>query len=230
MRRPLTPRERRGTALLILAVVLGAAYWLLIDSWFAGPLRAMGEQAEQLREQQQRYAGVLRQGDSLRQQLEEARQDPASSTSLLPGDDPSAVAADLMQRIADLINSRAGLGGGCSLTQRMPITPEQDDAEPYRQVKVSLTLDCAMEPLVGLLHELEYGQPFLFIDNLRIRRATSAPASGGAGRLQVHLLLRGYLQQAAPHKALPSKAPAAEPMPERQQPDPSEQSTEEPDA
>ena len=113
MRRPLTPRERRGAALIALALVLGAGDWLLIDSWFAGPLRSMGEQAEQLREQQQRYAGVLRQGESLRQQLEQARQDPASSTSLLPGDDPSAVAADLMQRIADLINSRAGLGGGC---------------------------------------------------------------------------------------------------------------------
>ena len=112
MRRPLTPRERRGTALLILAVVLGAAYWLLIDSWFAGPLRAMGEQAEQLREQQQRYAGVLRQGDALREQLDQARQDPASQTSLLPGDDPDAVAADLMQRLADLINRHATLGGG----------------------------------------------------------------------------------------------------------------------
>ena len=94
MRRPLTPRERRGAALIGLALVLGAVYWLLIDSWFAGPLRAMGEQAEQLREQQQRYAGVLRQADSLRQQLQQARQDPTSSTSLLPGDDPSAVAAD----------------------------------------------------------------------------------------------------------------------------------------
>lgn len=56
MRRPLTPRERRGAALIVLALVLGSGYWLLIDSWFAGPLRSMGEQAEQLREQQQRYA------------------------------------------------------------------------------------------------------------------------------------------------------------------------------
>jgi general secretion pathway protein M len=135
-----------------------------------------------------------------------------------------------MQRSLDLVKSHADQGPGCQVTQRMPITPERDSAEPYRQVKVSLTLDCAMEPLVGLLHELEYGQPFLFIDSLSIRRATSAPASGGAGRLQVHLLLRGYLQQAAPHKALPSKAPDVEPQPERQQPDPSEQSTEEPDA
>lgn len=194
MRRPVTPRERRGGALLLLALVLGAAYWLLIDSWFAGPLRSMGEQAEQLREQQQRYAGLLQQGASLREQLEQARQDPASSTSLLPGDDPSAVAADLMQRVADLIGSQANLGGGCKLTQRMPITPEQDDSEPYRQVKVSLTLDCAIEPLTAILHALEYQRPFLFVDEMSIRRRPDAPASGGAGKLVVHLLVRGYLQ------------------------------------
>ncbi|MGR0140018.1 MULTISPECIES: type II secretion system protein GspM [Pseudomonas] len=203
MRRPLTPRERRGAALIGLALVLGAVYWLLIDSWFAGPLRAMGEQAEQLREQQQRYAGVLRQADSLRQQLEQARQDPTSSTSLLPGDDPSAVAADLMQRIADLINSRATVGGGCSLTQRMPITPEQDNSEPYRQVKVSLTLNCAIEPLTAILHELEYQRPFLFVDEMSIRRAPSAPVSGGAGKLVVHLLVRGYLQPASARQVQP---------------------------
>ncbi|EPN62056.1 general secretion pathway protein M, partial [Pseudomonas syringae pv. actinidiae ICMP 19079] len=84
MRRPLTSRERRGAALMILALVLCLAYWLFIDSWFAGPLRDISEQTEQLREQQQRYAGLLQQGDSLREQLEQARRDPASSTSLLP--------------------------------------------------------------------------------------------------------------------------------------------------
>ncbi|HCT06599.1 MAG TPA: general secretion pathway protein GspM, partial [Pseudomonas sp.] len=177
-------------------LVVGATYWLLIDSWFAGPLREMGERADQLREQQQRYAGVLRQGDALRAQLQQAREDPASSTSLLPGDDPDVVAADLMQRLADLINSYADLGGGCRLTQRKPITPEQDDGEPYRQVKVSLTLNCAIEPLEALLHELEYQPPFLFVDELRIRRSQQAPASGGAGQLVVHLLVRGYLQPA----------------------------------
>ena len=196
MRRPLTRRERRGAALLTLALVLGAAYWLLIDSWFAGPLRAMGEQAEQLREQQQRYASVIRQGDALRKQLAQAQQDPASSASLLPGDDPDVVAADLMQRLADLINSHANLGGGCNLTQRKPITPEQSDSEPYRQVKVSLTLNCAIEPLTAILHGLEYQPPFLFVDELHIRRDKLAPANGGAGKLAVQLLVRGYLQPA----------------------------------
>jgi general secretion pathway protein M len=189
--------------LIVLALVLCAGYWLLIDSWFAGPLREINEQTAPLREQQQRYAGLLQQGDSLRQQLEQARRDPASSTSLLPGEDPSAVAADLMQRIADLIHSHANTGGGCALTQRMPITPEQDSTEPYRQVKVSLTLDCAIEPLTAILHELEYQRPFLFVDELSVRRAPDAPTGGGAGKLAVHLLVRGYLQPAAVAEATP---------------------------
>ncbi|WNW13327.1 type II secretion system protein GspM [Pseudomonas sp. DTU_2021_1001937_2_SI_NGA_ILE_001] len=197
MRRELTARERRGAALIVLALVLWAAWWLLVQSWFLDPLNALDEQAEMLRGQQQRYAAILQQHDSLEQQLQAARRDPSSRTSLLPGEDPSAVAADLMQRSLDLVKAHADQGPGCEVTQRMPITPEHDGAEPYRQVKVSLTLECAMEPLARLLHDFEYGQPFLFVDNLSLRRATSAPARGGAGRLEVHLLLRGYMQQAS---------------------------------
>jgi general secretion pathway protein M len=205
MRRSLTPRERRGAALIVLAFVLCAAYWLLIDSWFAGPLRDIDSQTETLRSQQQRYAGLLQQGDALHAQLEKAQQDPDSNTSLLPGEDPSAVAADLMQRVADLIDSHADTGAGCTLTQRMPITPEQEGSEPYRQVKVSLTLECGIEPLMAILHELEYQRPFLFIDDLSVRRDANAPLKGAAGKLVAHLLVRGYLQPAGALQAAASE-------------------------
>lgn len=203
MRRPLTTRERRGAALIAFVIVVCAGYWLLIDSWFTGPLRELNEQMAQLREQQQRYASLLRQSEALGEQLQQARNDPASSTSLLPGEDPSAVAADLMQRLADLVGSHATTGAGCSLTQRMPITPEQDSAEPYRQVKVSLSLECGIEPLAVILHELEYQRPFLFVDEMSVRRNADAPAKGGAGKLAVHLLVRGYLQPAAVVESTP---------------------------
>ncbi|MDF2490809.1 MAG: putative ral secretion pathway protein [Pseudomonas sp.] len=196
MRREFTPRERRGAAWIALAVVLWLAWYLLVQSWFLDPLAAIEEQADTLRQQQQRYAGVLAERDDLQQRLQAARRDPSSRSSLLPGTDPSAVAADLMQRSLDLVKAHADQGPGCQVTQRMPITPEQDTAEPYRQVKVSLTLECALEPLTRLLRDLEYGQPFLFVDNLSIRRTSTAPSVGGAGRLRVHLLLRGYLQPA----------------------------------
>ena len=177
MRRELTPRERRGAALIVLTLLLWAAWWLLVQSWFLDPLNDLEEQADTLRAQQQRYAGIVQQRTGLQQQLQAARRDPSSRSSLLPGEDPSAVAADLMQYSLDRVKAHANQGPGCQVTQRMPITPEHDSAEPYRQVKVSLTLDCAMEPLANLLHDFEYGQPFLFVDNLSLRRATSAPAS-----------------------------------------------------
>ena len=211
MRRELTPRERRGAALIVLALLLWAAWWLLVQSWFLDPLSDLEEQAETLRAQQQHYAGIVQQRDSLQQQLLAARRDPSSRSSLLAGLDPSAVAADLMQYSLDRVKAHANQGPGCQVTQRMPITPEQDSGEPYRQVKVSLTLDCAMEPLANLLHDFEYGQPFLFVDNLSLRRSTSAPASGGAGRLQVHLLLRGYMQRAP---TLPNRRPVTTEEPE----------------
>ena len=211
MRRELTPRERRGAALIVLALLLWAAWWLLVQSWFLDPLSDLEEQAETLRAQQQHYAGIVQQRDSLQQQLLAARRDPSSRSSLLAGLDPSAVAADLMQYSLDRVKAHANQGPGCQVTQRMPITPEQDSGEPYRQVKVSLTLDCAMEPLANLLHDFEYGQPFLFVDNLSLRRSTSAPASGGAGRLQVHLLLRGYMQRAP---TLPNLRPVTTEEPE----------------
>ncbi|MFK3815791.1 type II secretion system protein GspM [Pseudomonas sp. NPDC089407] len=195
--RPLNPRERKIIALGVLGVLLGAGWYLFVDSLLLAPLRDLDEQAQTLREQQRRYASLMLQQPQLEARLKQARNDPAQRSSLLPGDDPNAVAADLMQYAVEQVRRQASTGAGCEVTQRMPIAPAESDetlAEPYRPVKVSLTLACAIEPLTALLHALEYGQPSLFIDQLSIRRGSSAPAQGPAGRLEVHLLIRGYLQ------------------------------------
>ncbi|KPY82218.1 proteinral secretion pathway protein M [Pseudomonas syringae pv. helianthi] len=196
MRRSLTSCERRGAALIGLALVLCVSYWLLIDSWFASRLRDINEQAEQLRVQHEHYARLLRQGDTLRKELAQAQQDSNKSTSLLPGQDPNAVAADLMQRVADLIASHADTGAGCALKQLMPITPEQQGSEPYLQIKVRLTLECGIEPLMAILHELEYQRPYLFVEEMSLHRNPSAPLKGGAGKLAAQLLVSGYMQPA----------------------------------
>ena len=197
MRRPLNRSERRIIALSVLALLLWTAWSVLIDSWFATPMDDLDQQMQVLQVQHQRYARALAQAPAVQAELERARQDPASRRSLLPGDDPSAVAADLMQIAVQRIKTVAALGPGCDVTQRVPIVPEQDSAQAYRQVKVSLTLDCAIEPLTAILHALEYQRPFLFVDEMSIRRRPDAPASGGAGKLVVHLLVRGYLQPAS---------------------------------
>ena len=194
MRRPLTRRERRLSASIVLALLLWAIWYVLIGSWFVGPLLELQGEAEALREQQQHYAGLLAQIPGLQAELQRARQDPVSRGSLLKGDDPSAVAADLMQHAVEVVKAQSRIGAGCEVTQRMPVVPEPAAGESWRQVKVSLTLECGTEPLARVLHAFEYGQPYLFVDNISVRRAMNAPPHGGAGRLQVSVLLRGYLQ------------------------------------
>ncbi|MDR6711379.1 general secretion pathway protein M [Pseudomonas hunanensis] len=197
--RPLTSRERKLAALGLLGLLAWVVWYAVLECLLLAPLSSLDEQAQTLREQQRRYASLLLQQPLLQAQLEHSRNDPAQRNSLLPGEDPNAVAADLMQYAVERVNAQAQRGPGCAITQRMPIVPaEQDQVEPYRQVNVSLTLACAIEPLAALLHSVEYGQPSLFIDQLSIRRTAAAPAQGPAGRLEVHLLIRGYLRAAVP--------------------------------
>ncbi|WP_213877904.1 type II secretion system protein GspM [Pseudomonas sp. dw_358] len=196
MRRALTVNERRIAALALLALLLWTGWYVLIDSWFATPMAALDEQAQLLQSQHQRYARVLEQGPALRASLDQARQDPDSRASLLAGEDANAAAAQLMQYAVDRVKAQALVGPGCVVTQRMPMVPEQDATVPYRQVKVSLTLECATEPLMRLLHDFEYSQPTLFVEDLSVHRPTTAASSGGPGRLKVQLLLRGYLAAA----------------------------------
>jgi general secretion pathway protein M len=202
MRRPLNRNERRIVALSVLALLLWASWAVLIDSWFAAPMADLDQQMQVLQAQHQRYARALAQAPALRAELENARKDPSSRRSLLPGEDPSAVAADLMQLALDRIKGVAALGPGCSVIQRAPIVLEHDGTEAYRQVKVSLTLECGTEPLMQVLHGFEYGQPSLFVEALSVSRAANAQPTGPAGLMKVQLLLRGYLTAA-------SKGPSA---------------------
>jgi general secretion pathway protein M len=167
----------------------------LIASWFTGPLASINEQISQLREVQHDNAQLLARRGSLERRLDAVRTDPSGADSLLPTGDPSAVAADLMQHLADQVSDVANLGAGCSVQQRMPMLSDAS-AEPYVPVKVSLTLECATQPLVSLLHALETQRPMLFVEHLSVQRRPEVASHGPAGRLTVHVLVRGYLPPA----------------------------------
>lgn len=203
MRRPLTPRERRIGAWLLLAALLAACYSLLVVPLIVTPLRALDTQIQALGEQRLHYERLLAQRQTLEAGLHAAEDD---AVGLLEGDDPSAVAADLMQSVAQRIKDNASLGAGCQLTQRMPIVVQDPSPGPFRQVRLSLDLDCAIEPLATLLQQLEAEQPLLFVDEISIHRANNAPLTGGPGRLDVHLLVSGYLVAAPPRPSVDEAA------------------------
>jgi general secretion pathway protein M len=190
----MTPRENRIAVLIVTALAIYVLYWICLEWWFIAPQQAMSDEMEQLRQTQRRYAALQAQREPLQQQLETAQERNAGNDSLLSGDDPSAVAANLMQHAAELIESHKMTGAGCELLNRTPIAGNPGD-EPYAQVKVSFNLSCAIEPLEAILYDLENDRPFLFVEELRVERHEDAPAKGGAGRLEVQMLVTGYMQR-----------------------------------
>ncbi|WP_426119040.1 type II secretion system protein GspM [Pseudomonas sp. DSP3-2-2] len=198
MGRPLTARERRVGAWLLVVVVLVAFHFLVIQPVFIAPFQEVDMQMRSLREQHQHYQQMLAQGRRLQQAIDKSPGAELSHSALLAGDDPSVVAAELMQKVAQMVKDNEARGAGCQLTQRMPILPQGQSQEPFRQIRLSLDLECAIEPLETLLQQIETSQPLLFVDELRVRRANNAPASGGPGRLGVHMLVSGFLAAGAP--------------------------------
>lgn len=204
MRRPLTARERRIGAWLLVAAVLALLHGLILQPVFIAPWQEVHQQMRELAERRQHYQRLLDQRDRLRQTMAASPAEQGLDSLLLPGEDASAVVADLMQNVAQQVAGNAQRGAGCQLTQRMPIVPQEQGGQPFRQVRLSLDLDCAIEPLTTLLHQLETGQPWLFVDELKIRKAGNAPAEAGPGRLSVHLLVSGFLA-AAPEPSAPQQ-------------------------
>ncbi|SDS84927.1 general secretion pathway protein M [Pseudomonas asplenii] len=197
----LTHRDQRAAALLLAALCLAAVYFIGIHWWFTAPLQSIEANMAILRAQHQRYRALEAQRPQLQAQLAEARNTPAGNDSLLPDTDTGTATAQLMQWVVAKVQALPPDNGGCTMSNRIPIVAA--DTAPYRQVKVSVSLDCSIAPLVTLLHGLENQPVTLFIETLDIRR-NMLPASGATQRLAVQLQISAYLNN-PPAKPLPAR-------------------------
>ncbi|WP_416772239.1 type II secretion system protein GspM [Pseudomonas sp. RHF3.3-3] len=197
----LTHRDQRAAALILAVLCLSAVYFIGIHWWFTAPLQSIEANMAALRIQHQRYQALEAHRPRLQAQLAQARNTPAGNDSLLPDADAGTATAQLMQWVVAKVQALPPDNGGCTMNNRIPMAVA--DNAPYRQVKVSVSLDCAIAPLVTLLHGLENQQVALFVETLDIRRNPLA-ATGTAQRLAVQLQISAYLGN-PPDKTLPTR-------------------------
>lgn len=195
MPRPLSAREQRGTAIAFAALTLVAAYFIGIHWWFTAPLLAIADEMQTLRASHQQYQALQARRPAIDAQLAEATSAPQNSERLLSDSDTGAATAQLMQLASSKLLSVASSGSGCSITNKMPIAA--NEAGPYKQVKVSINLDCGIQPLAALLYHLENERVSMFIETLSIRRA---PLQGPqqSHRLTAQVLVSAYARNGAP--------------------------------
>lgn len=202
----LSPRDSRIAAigLLLLAVVIG--YFVLLHWWFVAPLRQIRSDMVDLRDTQSRFATAIAEKPALQQRIAALGAGQAASSAFLAEDDPNTAAADLMQRVVDVVGTSTKTGS-CVVSQKVPIpNPPATPGEPYRKAAVSINLSCDIESLAQVLQALEQGTPYVFIDDLSIYRNPVAAQSqpNQAAPLEVQFTLSGYVH---PVRGAPAAAP-----------------------
>jgi len=194
MRLRLAAREQRGVALALAASLLLGTYWLGIHWWFTTALLSISDDMNSLRANQQRYQALQAQRPIIEAQLAEARNTPQNNERLLSDSDTGAATAQLMQLVSSKLESVAPPGSGCNMTNRMPI--EASESKPYKQVKISINLDCHIQPLSALLYQLENDRISLFVDVLNLRRSPQQSPEPDH-RLTAQILVRAYVRNSA---------------------------------
>lgn len=190
------PAESRAAAILLLAIVLVVGYFVFVHWWFVAPQLAMGDEMDDLRDTQRRYAAAIAERPQLEKRLAALEQGQTRSDAFLSGDDTNAAAAGLMQRIVDVAAAHKE-DGACDVVQKMPVPSQEKAGEPYRKVTVNISLRCQMQPMAAVLHDIEEEAPYLFIEDFSIYRNPVAARNGGNAPLEVQFTVSGYIHASA---------------------------------
>ena len=184
-----TPLISRLAAVLLLLTVLLGVYTLLVEPIIVG-YDATSQDIEEARDQLARFERAAAMRPALLKQIKEFEAQQNALGYFLRGATDALAAADLQDRVNDLI---AGKGGTLQSIQPMPGVEEEGLMRITLRVQMTGTTDT----LFDVLYALESGSPVLFIDELDVQNRSSvragSDASGDAGILTVAFDLSGYL-------------------------------------
>lgn len=184
-----SPLISRLAAVLLLLTVLLSVYTLLVEPIIVG-YDATSQDIEEARDQLARFERAAAMRPALLKQIKEFEAQQNALGYFLRGGTDALAAADLQDRVNDLI---AGEGGTLQSVQPMPGVEE----EGLTRITLRVQMTGTTETLFDVLYALESGSPVLFIDELDIQNRSSVPAGadagGDAGILTVAFDLSGYL-------------------------------------
>jgi general secretion pathway protein M len=180
-------------ALAVLVVLLMLVAGGILWPWGA-KLREYDHKAGELAATLERYQQVNARKSRLEAELQAVRQQLGENNYYLDAATPALAAAELQRRVKEVVE---GQGGKLVSTQNVDSTASETPA----RIAVRVRMNGDVDALTKVLHELEAGRPFLFVENLVIR---SLRQVRGRGRerttdftLDINFDLVGYLLEGA---------------------------------
>ncbi len=189
----------RASALGLAAAVIGVVYLLAVAP-LVEAYRSTDAAIDQAGDMLARYSDIAGRRAALAAQLDELVARQAASGVYLSGGTDALAAAALQEGVGATIEAHGGK------LRSIQILPVSDDGD-FKRVSVRVQLTASLAPLHKILHSLESGRPFVFLDNLdiktrrarrsrRTRRTRQTPAAAPASdpTLEVRFDLYGYLR------------------------------------
>ena len=194
---PPLPNDRdRWLALGLLLAALALAYFVLLHPWWTAPMLVENTRIEALQERDLRVRTQLKQAPEVEKRLAQVEAEQRTRPGFLPEATPELATAGLVQRLEGVVQQASPGNRSCAITNRSPLTDTRP-AERFPRVTIQVRLRCGAPELASVLHEIESGNPRVFVDNLNIlaQRYFYAPGQGRAqsGGLDVSFDMYGYI-------------------------------------
>jgi len=186
----MSPGFSRILALLILVCAVTAVL-LFVVAPVAAAFRGYGERTATALSLLERYRTALADGADLEARIHELRS-RSDGDAYIAAPSEALAAAELQKRLKDVSEQ---VGADLKSTQALEAQTEGG----FRKVGIRVVIRAPVNTLSRILHILEAGTPFLFIENLDVR---DGGGDGGAGRgqgtagLHVNFDVHGFMRVA----------------------------------
>jgi len=188
----------RFLAVVLSLIVLLLGYVVFVHWWFVAPQMEVATQMDDLRDQQQRFAGILAQRPLIEKRLAEVRTFEQNNQAFLTDTDSNSAFSDLTQRLKQIISARVKDENRCAIVSNSNFKGGEE--ELYERVTIQVRMRCALEPFAGILYDLENSNPYLFVDQLMVYRQFGGYVPPGqkqkpTSALEIRFNLSGYLRK-----------------------------------
>lgn len=190
-------RNSRFLAVVLLLIVALVVYAVGVHWWFVSPHLAIADQMQDLGEQQQRFRQMAGQRAAIEKRLAEVRTFEQNNQSFLADADANSAFSDITQRLKQAIGARVKDENRCSIVSNSNFKGGEE--ELYQRVTIQVRMRCDLEPIAGILYDLENGNPYLFVEQMMIYRQQGGYVPPGTKlaptALDIRFNLSGYLRK-----------------------------------
>lgn len=186
--------NNRLAAILLFAIVVILLY-LLCFHWFIIKHVDYSREISDLSSQLGRYQRVAAQKTQYQSLLQELDNRQSNENLFLDGGDFNEAAAEMSERLSQLINAQAE--DTCQIVSRQPVRPRVE--ERFQKVTVNVRMRCGIEDLKKVLYSLETSVPMVLAEELTVikprtrRRRANTPQVQTQTALDIRFNMSGYL-------------------------------------